>query len=86
MLNDYLDRQMQHARVTPVHTNNLEEDTEYREAVKDVLNGRSLGEFAGQIGLSKRQAQSMSHEEIISFVRQAEENLADGSTPRYVIS
>ena len=54
--------------------------------MKDVLNGRSLGEFAGNIGLSKSQALSMSKEQIVAFVRQAEENLADGPTPRYVIS
>jgi hypothetical protein len=87
MLNDRLQRQMEHARVTPVRSISIEDDQEYRTILveADVLNGRSLGEFAGNIGLSKAQAQSMSKEQIVAFVRQAEENLANGPTPDFVL-
>jgi hypothetical protein len=87
MDNDRLDLAMKHARVTPVRSISIEDDQEYRTILveADVLNGRSLGEFCGNVGLSKAQAKCMSREQIIAFVRQAEKNLADGPTPDFVL-
>jgi hypothetical protein len=78
MLNDMLDRQMQHARKNPVKTNDLEADSQYRELIAHVLKpNEKLGEFVARTGLGKMQALGMSKEEITRFVQVAEEREND---------
>jgi len=78
MDNDFLDLQMKSARKTPIKTNDLEADSQYRQLVAHVLKpNEKLAQFIARVGLGRTEAARMSKEEITRFVAVAEEREND---------
>ncbi len=77
--NDFLQRQIEIARKTPVRTVDLDGDSEFRELVRHALKPEeTLKEFVARTGLGKATilAQHMSPAAITRFCEQAELNAA----------
>jgi hypothetical protein len=88
MQNDYLQNQLDWARLNPVPTNDPENDSVFRSLVAHELKpSEKLLEFVQRSGLGKGTilAQKMTREEISRHVRQAALTASDDPRERFVI-